>query len=145
MGEALAQHLRALLYQHRWRVDLVIPVPLSTQRLRERGYNQAGLLAFPLAIACRLTYSPYSLQRVHETRSQVGLNEKERLHNVRGAFRANPHKVRGRTALIVDDVATTGATIESCASALLEAGAVSVYGITLARALLHRDGVDTPK
>ncbi len=139
MGEALAQHLIELLQKQNWQVDAVIPVPLSRQRLRQRGYNQAGLLAFPLAIAFRLAYMPDALRRVRDTASQVGLNERERIQNVRDAFTANLQRIQGKNILIIDDVATTGATIGSCASALLAAGARSVYAMTFARAMLHHD------
>lgn len=139
MSEALAKHLIELLEKQNWQVDVVLPVPLSHRRLRQRGYNQAGLLAFPLAAAFRLPYIPGALTRVRDTLSQVGLNEKQRIHNVREAFTAKPQRIRGKKILIIDDIATTGATIDSCASALLAAGARSVCAMTLARAVLHHD------
>lgn len=122
-----------------WReVDALIPVPLSSQRLQQRGYNQAALLARPLALGAGVPLWPRALQRVRETRSQVGLNRTERRKNVDGAFRAAP-QVRGRVVVVVDDVATSGATLDACARALLAAGARRVYGFTVARAPLDAD------
>jgi competence protein ComFC len=78
---------------------------------------------------------------VRDTISQVGLSEKDRYHNVSGAFSAQSDQVRGKTILVVDDITTTGATIQNCAIALVDAGADKVYGLTVARAVLaaHND------
>ncbi len=138
VGEALSKHMIELLDELSWPVQLIIPVPLSKQRRRERGYNQAGLLARPLALAAGLPCRPNALRRTRDTRSQVGLNEKERQQNVMGAFEADPEEVRGKIVLVVDDVATTGSTVNGCAQALLQSGAAAVYGMTLAKAA-HRN------
>jgi ComF family protein len=119
-----------------WQVDTVIPVPLGIARFAERGYNQASLLARPLAWGLGLDFLPGVLSRVRETRSQVDLTGAERKLNVKGAFQANRDLIAGRKILIIDDVATSGATIDACATALLEGGACQVYGLTLARAVL---------
>ena len=137
LGDALAQYLSEYVSKLGWRADLVAPVPLGRQRMKERGYNQVGLVAMPLAVIQGWHYLPQILVRVRETRSQVGLSAAERKENISGAFRANPDLVCGKTILLVDDVATTGATLISCADALLEAGAQTVYALTLARALPH--------
>jgi ComF family protein len=123
-----------------WQVDLVVPVPLGVARLRERGYNQASLIARPLALGCGLPYSSQVLMRTRETRSQVGLSVYERRENVRGAFVAQPERVARRSVLVVDDVATTSATLDACATALLTAGCSQVFGITVSRAA--RPGLD---
>lgn len=110
--------------------DLVVPVPLSGPRLRGRGYNQAGLIAAPLARMCGARYSD-ALRRVDRP-PQVGLAAGERRANLRGAFRAVRGRVPGgSTCWVVDDVATTGATVSEAAEALLDAGAGAVKGITL--------------
>ncbi len=137
LGDALAQHLAEYVATLGWPVDLVIPVPLGKERMKERGYNQVGLVAMPLAAINAWRYTPRALARSRETRSQVGLTAAERKENVSGAFRAEAALVSGTTVLLMDDVATTGATLSACASALLEAGARSVYALTLARALPH--------
>jgi ComF family protein len=137
LGEALAQNLVALFRNLAWQVDLVTAVPLGVARRKERGYNQAALLAFPLALACGIPYRAKALQKVRQTRTQVGLNVAQRYQNVEGAFRAERTVVAEKRVLVVDDVTTSGATIRVCSSALLEAGARQVYGLTLARAVLN--------
>ena len=118
--------------------DVMMPVPLHLQRLRWRGFNQAQLLARPLARAAGVPLDPYSLQRVRPTRPQVELDEKERRRNVAGAFRVSrPKAVAGHRILLVDDVYTTGATVDECSRVLLRAGARSVDVLALARAVLH--------
>ncbi len=133
LGEALARMLIQTLVNLAWEIDLVIPVPLGKSRLAERGYNQAALLARPLALAMRLPYQPPALHRMRETRTQVGLSIIERRLNVDGAFQADTALAEGRSVLIVDDVMTTGATLNACAGALLDAGAKHVLSLTLAR------------
>lgn len=139
LAEALSIHLIDLLDRLGWTVDLVVPVPLAAQRRMERGYNQANLLAFPLALARRLPYSNRALHRIRETRTQVGLTSEERQSNVKDAFIAESKIVKRKFVLVIDDVATTGATQEACARALLSAGASTVYGLTLARAGYHTE------
>jgi competence protein ComFC len=133
LGEVLSRALIHILGEAVWPVDLIVPVPLGVARLKERGYNQSGLIARPLAWETGLRYSPRALARVRETRTQVGLSLDQRKENVRGAFQASSNLVAGRNVLLVDDVMTTGSTLEACAVALLQAGAMKVYGLTLAR------------
>lgn len=146
MGEALSKHLIEIYNHSKWDIDLIVPVPLGSLRARERGYNQSGLLGRPLAYAVQKPYRPETLQRIRDTRSQVGLSARERRKNVEGVFRAHREKVSGKVVLIIDDVTTTGSTISACAQALHEAGASAVYGLTLARAVLntHTDDQPTP-
>jgi competence protein ComFC len=133
LGEILSRRLIAVLSQAAWEVDMVIPVPLGIARLAERGYNQASLLARPVALGLGIPFYPQGLSRARETRSQVDLNAVERKENVAGAFQARPGLIRNRRILLVDDVATTGATLDACASALAAGGAASVFALTLAR------------
>jgi len=138
----LARPLAALLVERApfavGAYDVLMPVPLHVQRLRWRGFNQAQFLAQPLARATGVTLDPHSLQRVRPTRPQVDLDEKERRQNVAGAFRvARPQQVKGRSILLVDDVYTTGATVNECSGVLLRAGAKRVDVLVLARAVLH--------
>lgn len=135
LGDALAQPLADYCRRLNWPVEIVVPVPLGKRRLQERGYNQVGLIAMPLAALNGWRYAPHALARLRETKSQVGLSVAERQVNVEGAFRADPRQVINRTALLMDDVATTGATLSTCAEALLSAGAKAVFALTLARAL----------
>jgi len=134
LGIVLAEPLERLFNQSGWDCDLVIPVPLGLARLKERGYNQSDLLARPLALAVGIPYQSNGLIRVRETRSQVGLTITQRHENVSGAFQALSEIVSGRRVLVIDDVATSSATLEACAAALIKAGSSKVYALTLARA-----------
>lgn len=131
----LADMLTQIVQATNWQIDLIIPVPLSEKRKAQRGYNQAALLAYPLSLQLHLPENTKGLVRIHETRSQVNLNFQERQENVQGAFSADPTIVKDKTILLVDDVFTTGATINAAASALREAGSKRVYALTAAKAL----------
>lgn len=118
--------------------DLILPVPLHLARLRWRGFNQALVLARAVGRRCGLPTDPFSLERIRATDPQVHLKEEERRMNVRGAFAATrPGKVREKRILLVDDVYTTGATVNECARTLHAAGARYVDVFTLTRAVLH--------
>ncbi|MBI2985493.1 MAG: ComF family protein [Deltaproteobacteria bacterium] len=115
-------------------VDLVIPVPLHPKRLRWRGFNQAVILAREVGRLWKLPVDPFILVRSRETPPQTQLAEEERRKNMRGAFSLNPAKpVDAKTILLVDDVYTSGATVNECSRTLLRAGAKEVYVLTLAR------------
>jgi ComF family protein len=115
--------------------DLIVPVPLHPRRERERGYNQAALLAARLGRLVGIPCTP-ALRRCRNTPPQVGLSDTHRAHNVKHAFGcARPVWVRDRRILLVDDVMTTGSTIASACEALLDAGAKRVSALTLARAV----------
>jgi ComF family protein len=139
LGDALASQMVEFLSSLQWNIDLMIPVPLGKNRLKERGYNQVALVAQPLAYQTGLLYKPQALWKSRETRSQVGLNVSQRRKNVQGAYQADPNVVKGKSILLMDDVATTGSTLSSCTDALLAAGARDVYAITIARALSYHD------
>ncbi len=113
--------------------DALVPVPLARARLRARGFNQSALLAHVLAAPLGWPVETAWLARVRETPPQVGLDDRERRANVAGAFVANA-AVRGLRLCIVDDVATTGATLGACAEALHAAGAAAVWAFAIARA-----------
>lgn len=134
ISEDLAKPLSHLLHELRWQVDLISPVPLSQQRMRSRGYNQSSIIARWVAQANGIPFQPAALIRSRDTISQVGLSGEERRKNVTGAFVSNEEIVRGKSILIVDDVTTTGATMQACSLALNERGARQIYGLTLARA-----------
>ncbi len=117
-------------------IDLLMPVPLHSRRLRERGFNQALLLGHEVAQAHGIPLSIDSLARIRPTRPQVELSGAERVRNVAGAFAIRPScAVDGRSVLLVDDVFTTGATLNECARVLKERGAGRVLALTLARAV----------
>ncbi len=135
LGDALAVHLLEVIQRDRFEVEMVVPVPLARQRQRERGYNQAALLARPLAAALGLPYRPASLVRVRETPSQVGRSLEARRENVADAFSAREDQTAGRGVLVVDDVLTTGATLDAAAKALKQAGAEMVSAVVVSRAV----------
>ena len=113
--------------------DLLLPVPLHPRRLRERGFNQATLLSHHLSQATAIPLDARSLQRRRYTAPQVELSGPRRLANVEGAFVYRGPPLEGRAVCLIDDICTTGATLQACAAALREAGARSVWGFTLAR------------
>jgi ComF family protein len=117
-----------------WTADCIVSVPLGRRRERQRGYNQVALIAQALDPQLEMPALPTALRRTRETRSQVGLTPIERQRNVSDAFSADPAQVRDHSPLLLDDVYTTGATLTACARALERAGAIRVYGLTLARA-----------
>lgn len=119
--------------------DLVVPVPVHAERARKRGYDQAVLIAAAAGRELRLPMAPI-LERARATAAQFDLDREHRATNVRGAFRLRPTGGRrsndllaGRWVILVDDVMTTGATLSACAAPLLEAGALAVSAITVAR------------
>jgi competence protein ComFC len=116
--------------------DVVVPVSLHREREQERGYNQAALLSKPLAKRLRLPHKAVLLVRTRARPDKQVLSLEERWESVRGAFATRPgSQVDNLRVLLVDDVLTTGATLDACTRALREAGAKSVIGLTAARAV----------
>ncbi len=116
-------------------VDALVPVPLYAGRLRERGYDQAALLARRAARGWSLRLELSGLRRRRDTPPQSGLSAAQRRHNLVGAFGAEPARVEGRRLLLLDDVVTTGSTLWACARALFDGGGGGVDCVTGARAL----------
>lgn len=114
-------------------IDAIIPVPLSVQRVRERGYNQSLLLAEVISKAANITLDVKSLKKTRDVTPQFELKRSERFLNIKGAFKADI--IYGRKVLLVDDIYTTGATATEAARALKNAGAIEVYVLTPARAV----------
>lgn len=133
LGPSLARLLTARLVVDGLPGAFVVAVPLHAARRRSRGYNQSELLASEVRRALGLATPAGRLVRVRDTRPQVGLDRLRRRENVAGAFRWEGPEGRGEPVLLVDDVVTTGATLEACAAALAAAGFGRVSGITLAR------------
>ena len=132
MGRVMAQRFSAL--PELAGVNVVIPVPLFKKREHKRGYNQSELLARAFCKQTGLALDVTSLVRVRDTGSQTKLGRQERVQNMSGAFSVqNPAAVKGKTVLLIDDVATTGSTLEGGAQALRTAGAKRVMAFTFAR------------
>jgi len=114
--------------------EVLVPVPLHKKRLRERGYNQSSLLAKGLGKLLNLPVVDDCLIRGRHTHPQAKTsNVEERRSNVTGAFTCHDHRLQGKQVLLIDDVATSGATLDSCAAGLEAARATSVWGLVLAR------------
>ncbi len=114
--------------------SLLVPVPLHRWRLWKRGFNQAALLAQATARRSGARVAVDALVRVRATTTSRGMGRRQRAANVRAAFRvARPEQVRGQDIVLIDDVLTTGATVEACARMLLRAGATRVRVLTWAR------------
>jgi len=133
LAAPLGQLMSQYLLRNQLPVDVIVPVPLHPHRLRERGYNQAALLAKEMEKALGLPLLEDALVRVRSTIPQVGLSARERRDNVRGAFHWADRSLEGQRILLVDDVCTTGATLEACSLALREGGVSVVWGLVLAR------------
>lgn len=115
--------------------DLVVPVPLHGGRMRSRGYNQSALLGGHYARAVGLSFDAGAARRTRATKPLAkSMHRDERRAIVAGAFAGRPERVDGRRILLVDDVVTTGATLDACATALLDAGAAAVDCLTFAHA-----------
>ena len=115
--------------------DLIVPVPLHAGRQRSRGYNQSALLAKHIAREIGIAVDTKATRRTRATRPlALSMDRHERRRIVAGAFAAHPARVEGRRILLIDDVVTTGATLDECARALLAAGAASVTALTFVRA-----------
>jgi ComF family protein len=137
----VATRLARLIFEAQQReplnsANLIIPVPLHPERERERGFNQAWLLARELSRLSGLSLDEHSVvRRVHTERHRAGMDAKARRQSVAAAFAVRHSKsVAGQRVLLVDDVFTTGATVSACASALKEEGAAEVFVLTVARA-----------
>ena len=145
LAEVMRQNAQEL------RADLVVPVPLHKVRRRERGFNQAEMLSKRLAKRIGLPHQGILLVRKRPRPDKHLLTSRERWEAVRGAFATRPgSQVDNRRVLLVDDVMTTGATLDACAKALREAGASCVLGLTVARAILNprkvsRSGLVKPR
>ena len=136
LAQFLAQFLADYFRTSRLPADILIPVPLHPRRLRERGYNQSGLLAQELAHLILLPLDDTTLVRSINTPAQARTaNIRARQENVAGAFVCQNNSLKDKHVLLIDDVCTTGATLNACAVALKNMDAASVWGLTVAREL----------
>jgi ComF family protein len=137
LAQPLAIILKDYLLKAPLPVDVIIPVPLHSRRLRERGYNQSALLARELSLLMNLSYNEDEVQRTRYILPQVRTHSaQERQANLKGAFNCSAFSNPGKAVLLIDDVATSGATLDACAQALKMAGSGPVFGLVLAREIL---------
>jgi competence protein ComFC len=139
LGEYFSLPLMQIIQREKWQIDLITSVPLNERRQKERGYNQAEVLAKPLARRMEIPFSTNLIKRIKQTKSQVGLSLLERQNNVADAFLTVSNLVGFSNILIIDDVATTGSTLDACAKALKDAGTRNVFALTLAKTAGMRD------
>jgi Predicted amidophosphoribosyltransferases len=133
IAPVIGKYMAKRLIQTGWPVDLIIPVPLHDRRLAERRFNQSYLLSLEIGRECGVSVSDTVLKRIRHTESQVSLSKLDRTLNVRGAFDiADRNSVEGRSILIVDDIITTGATLNECSKAIRGYGAKNVYCLAAA-------------
>lgn len=138
MAGYLGQRMAGLLLQEGCLFDCILPIPLHVNRLRERGYNQALLLAREIGFHLKIKTDPFVMVKKKSTVSQALLKGEERRKNLRETFFIkNPEKIRNSRVLLVDDVYTTGATIEAASQVLRDAGAAKVEALVVARAAHH--------
>jgi competence protein ComFC len=136
LGHWFAERLAEVIARdpEEFRADVVVPVPLHPARQRERGYNQAELIARPLAKRLGIKRGAYLLMRTKPRPARLVLSRKEHWDSVRGAYATRKGlRVDKLRVLLIDDVMTTGATLDACSRALKQAGAASVVGLTVAR------------
>jgi competence protein ComFC len=133
--EIFVDKLTTMVAQNDWNFDIIVPVPTSKMHERERGYNQAKMIALPLSWKLHIPLADNVVTRIKATESQIHLSNEERFKNLEGAFSANSAKLKTKKVLLVDDIVTTGATMISCSKTLLEAGCSSIYCVTVAQTI----------
>jgi len=127
LGRNLSNRLRE------WKIDWVVPVPLHSRKRWKRGYNQSELIARGVAAENGYVLAKTVLKRTRNTPTNTGLSASERIRNVSGAFAANPHiNFSGKRIVLIDDVITTGSTLNACAAPLKKAGASVVFALAIA-------------
>ncbi len=138
LGKAFASFLVEKYKEAGWSVDCVIPVPLSPARAKWRGYNQSELLAKEFCKQLDLPLRTDILYKIMDTESQASLNLQERKKNLLSSFEVpDKSSVKGKSVLVIDDVMTTGATLNACATALIKAKASKIYVLTIAHGKIN--------
>lgn len=127
-GEKMAAH--AMSYINHWKPDVIIPVPISKKKYLKRGYNQAELIAKELAVNCGIPMDNKVLYRIKDTKPQKEVSREVRRKNLENAFIIGGNVVKYRKVILVDDIYTTGSTIDECAKTLKQAGVKEVYFIS---------------
>lgn len=134
VSQSFADLLATCYTKHLLKTEIIVPVPLHKSRYKERGYNQSALIAKDLAKLLNQPVDERTLIRHKITESQMTLDARTRKTNVARAFACQSDQLTNKIVLLIDDVCTTGATLDACAETLKQAGVRAVYGLTLARA-----------
>ena len=138
-AQCLANYMATSFKKEYLPCDIITCVPICSKRLKERGYNQAELLGEHFAKNINKEFNPNILQRVKETPTQTKLTYTQRCKNMKNAFKViDKNIINNKVVIIVDDVYTTGATITECAKKLKDAGALTIYGVTVAHTILEK-------
>ncbi len=133
LGEFLGTILAEGIKSREWQLNVIIPVPIHHLKKAERGYNQSDYISKGISKSLQIPYSVNSIKRIRYTETQTGLNMNDRALNVANAFKVkSSKKIQGKNILIVDDVCTTGATLQACGKVLKDAGANTVYACSIA-------------
>ena len=133
LAATLAEMLAQTYSRYALEADVIVPVPLHRSRFKERGYNQSELLARQLATILTLPVNTSTLKRARKTQIQMSLGADERKKNVSGAFVCQDKSLANQNVLLIDDVCTTGSTLDACAASLKQTKVASVWGLTLAK------------
>ena len=134
----LAKYLEELYIKENFSCDVIVPVPIHSERLKQRGYNQSELLANRLGEILNIPVDKTNLIKVKQTLNQADLNFKQRQENLKDAFKVvDKNAFCGKNVLIIDDVYTTGSTINNCAVVLQKAKAKRVFALTIAHTILE--------
>lgn len=149
LAETLGAEMAELFKTLNWKIDVVIPVPLSAKRLKWRGYNQAELLAKSFCKYTNLTLNTDVLEKINDTSQQAKLNYSERQTNLLKSFKVkDKQSIKDKTVLLIDDIVTTCATANVCSKVLKNAGAKTVYVLSVARTSVkipQEKGLDSNK
>jgi len=139
IGEVLAVKMLERFKELDIPFDLIVPIPIHSNREKERGFNQSVILAQEIAKYYG-RFDENVISRIKDTPHQTGLSKENRKINLDNAFKVlNKAKVKGKTILLIDDIYTTGSTLNECAECLYKSGADKVYGLCLARAEIKQD------
>ena len=134
LAKIMGDWLVKLAIKEGMEADIILAVPLSKMRMKHRGYNQVDLITGHMARQLGIKREKKALERVRDTKSQVGLDPINRRINVQNAFQANHQILKNQRVFLVDDLFTTGATMLACTGALQEVGVRKIFGLTVARA-----------
>lgn len=137
IGEYIAAEIADFLIENHVFVDVIVPIPISSEKRKIRGYNQVEAIARPLSRLLSVKYDEESLIQARDNISQVGLNVRERRENVRDIFEVSGENLVGKRVMLLDDTTTTGATLDFASRAIATGGAQTIICVAVAKALIH--------
>jgi ComF family protein len=135
LGIIFAEYLSEIVRSMNWNIDCVVPIPISKEHMRSRGYNQSSVFGRPLSLMINKPFIANAIVRTKNTLSQVHLSREQRFTNLQSAFSVNSATLIDKKVLLVDDISTTGATLISCSKVLMDSGCKEVFCLTIARTI----------